>query len=196
MSVEPQRSHGLENAVTNAQIWRSLDEWPESARPKELWPYLSESGSLTERLRARAPGFKVQIVSQGHATLSDEDSSLLGAKPEEAGYIRQVYLCGAAEEPWVYARSVVAGPSERWLKELGEQPLGDRVFAAPDARRSPIVVAKLEPRHVLHKEAVLRLPVRLRAEASGALWARRSRLTVGDAHILIYECFLPALADA
>jgi chorismate--pyruvate lyase len=195
MSVEPQRSISLED-MTQTQIWRSLDEWPAASRPKELWPYLAEAGSLTERLRARASGLKVQIVSQGHATLSDEDSSLLGAKPEEAGYIRQVYLCGATEEPWVYARSVVAGPSERWLKELGEQPLGDRVFADPEARRSPIVVAKLEPRHVLHKEAVLRLSSAQRARAAVALWARRSRLTVGDAHILIYECFLPALTDA
>ncbi|HEY3858221.1 MAG TPA: chorismate lyase [Gammaproteobacteria bacterium] len=185
----------MENA-TQTQIWRSLDEWPASARPKELWPYLAEPGSLTERLRARAAGFKVQILSQGHATLSGEDMDLLGAKPDEAGYIRQVYLCGATEEPWVYARSVVAGPSENWLKELGEQPLGDRVFANPAAERSPIVVARLEPRHVLHKEAVARLSTSGRQQAAGVLWARRSRLTVRDAHILIYECFLPALTDA
>jgi chorismate--pyruvate lyase len=138
----------------------------------------------------------VQILSQGHATLSGEDMDLLGAKPDEAGYIRQVYLCGATEEPWVYARSVVAGPSENWLKELGEQPLGDRVFANPAAERSPIVVARLEPRHVLHKEAVARLSTSRRQQAAGVLWARRSRLTVRDAHILIYECFLPALTDA
>jgi chorismate lyase len=185
----------LENA-TQIQIWRSLDEWPAVARPKELWPYLAEAGSLTERLRSKAAGFRVQILSQGHATLSDEDSGLLGAKPEEAGYIRQVYLCGAGQEPWVYARSVVAGPSENWLKGLGEQPLGDRVFANPEALRSPIVVAQLEPRHGLHKEAVSWLPAPQRAAAAGALWARRSRLSVDDAHILIYECFLPALTDA
>ena len=35
-----------------------------------------------------------------------------------------------------------------------------------------------------------------RARAAGPLWARRSRLTVAGAHILIYECFLPALNDA
>jgi chorismate-pyruvate lyase len=70
------------------------------------------------------------------------------------------------------------------------------VFANPKAERSPIVVAKLEPRHGLHKEAVSRLPAPQRTAAAGALWARRSRLSVDDAHILIYECFLPALTDA
>jgi chorismate lyase len=135
----------------------------------------------------------VQILSQGHATLSEEDMALLGAKPDEAGYVRQVYLCGQGQQPWVYARSVVAGPSENWLKELGERPLGDKVFANADVERSPIAVARLEPRHALHKEAVARLPA---SQHGSALWARRSRLSVGGGHILIYECFLPALTDA
>lgn len=195
MSAEAQRSIDLEDA-TQTQIWRSLDEWPASARPARLWAFLSEAGSLTERLRARAGGLTVQVLSQGHATLSDEDMYLLGAKPDEAGYVRQVFLCGPGQQPWVYARSVVAGPSEDWLKGLGEQPLGDRVFADPAASRSPIAVAQLEPRHSLHKEAVARLTADQRSVASGTLWARRSRLSVDSGHILIYECFLPALSDA
>ena len=182
--------------ITTTTIWRSLDEWPASARPARLWAYLSEAGSLTERLRAKAGELQVQVLSQGHATLSDEDMNLLGAKPDEAGYVRHVYLCGPGHEPWVYARSLVAGPAERWLKELGERPLGDKVFAKADAERSPIEVAKLEPRHVLHKEAVAKLPAGPREAASAPLWARRSKLSVEGGHILIYECFLPAMTDA
>lgn len=182
--------------ATTHTLWQPLRDLPASARPGALWPYLAEAGSLTERLRARDPGFQVQLLAHGHAALSEEDTALLHAKPEEAGYVRQVYLCGGNHRPWVYARSVVAGPSEIWLKELGEQPLGDRVFADPRAERSPIVVAELDARHVLHKEALAHLPVPERARAAGPLWARRSRLTVDGAHILIYECFLPALADA
>ena len=163
---------------TQTQIWRSLEDWPASVRPRGLWPYLAEDGS------------------HGHTTLSEEDSALLGAKPEEAGYLRQVYLCGRERQPWVYARSLVAGPSESWLKDLGDQPLGDKVFSNPDAERSPILVAKIEPRHTLHKEAVARLSTQERQQAAQALWARRSRLSVDGAHILIYECFLPALSDA
>ena len=195
MSAVAEGSSGLESA-TQTQIWRSLDEWPVSARPARLWAFLSEAGSLTERLRARAGDLTVQVLSQGHATLSDEDMALLGAKPDEAGYVRQVFLCGPAQQPWVYARSVVAGSSEDWLKGLGERPLGDRVFADPAVQRSPIAVAMLEPRHALHKEALARLPAQQRTQAMGPLWARRSRLSVDGGHILIYECFLPALADA
>jgi len=182
--------------ANHAALWHSLDELPASARPRGLWSYLAEAGSLTERLRARDPGFQVQLLAHGHAALSEEDTALLEAKPEEAGYLRQVYLCGGDHRPWVYARSLTAGPSEAWLKELGEQPLGDRVFANPRAERSPIVIAQLDARHVLHKEALAHLSPQERARAAEPLWARRSRLTVEGAHILIYECFLPALSDA
>lgn len=182
--------------ATPVTTWQPLEAWAPAARPRALWPYLAEAGSLTERLRSRDAGFHVQLLAHGHATLSEEDMALLGAKPEEAGYVRQVYLCGGDRRPWVYARSLTAGPSESWLKELGEQPLGDRVFANPRAGRSPIVVAQLDARHVLHKEALAQLSAQERARATGPLWARRSRLTVEGAHILIYECFLPALTDA
>lgn len=182
--------------LSTATLWQSLEGWPAAARPRGLWRYLTEAGSLTERLRSRDAGLQVQLLAHGHTALSEEDTALLGAKPEEAGYVRQVYLCGGDLRPWVYARSLAAGPSEVWLKELGEQPLGDRVFANPRAERSPIVVAELDAHHVLHKEALAHLESQERARAAGLLWARRSRLTVDGAHILIYEVFLPALADA
>src|SRR5579871_3254049 len=167
------------NSVPAASaVWQPLEAWAATARPRELWPYLAETGSLTERLRSRDVGFQVQLLAHGHTALSEEDTELLGAKPEEAGYMRQVYLCGGDHRPWVYARSLTAGPSEVWLKELGEQPLGDRVFANPRAERSPIVVAQLDAHHVLHKEALAHLSMPERGCAAGLLWARRSRLTV------------------
>jgi len=179
---------------TRTQLWRSVDDWPPSARPASLWPLIAESGSLTERLRAKSGGkLQVQVIAQGHASLLEEDMALLGAKPEEAGYVRQVYLCGG-EQPWVYARSLVAGAADRWLKTLGDQPLGDQVFARKDAERSPIEAAQLDPRHALYKEALAHLPQDERARAAGPLWARRSLLSVDGIRILIYECFLPRLA--
>lgn len=178
---------------SRTQLWRRVDEWPAAVQPRALWPFIAEAGSLTERLRERSGGrFRVQVLAQGHASLHAEDMALLGAKPDEAGYVRQVFLC-AGEQPWVYARSLVAGAADRWLKELGERPLGDQVFARADARRSAIEAAKLDPRHALYKEAVGHLPAAERARVTDALWARRSLLTVEGVHILIYECFLPGM---
>lgn len=185
-------SMDLESGI-RTQLWRRVDEWPVAVQPRALWPFIAEAGSLTERLRERSGGrFRVQVLAQGHASLHEEDMALLGAKPDEAGYVRQVFLC-AGEQPWVYARSLVAGAADRWLKELGERPLGDQVFARADARRSAIEAAKLDPRHALYKEAVGHLPAAERARVTDALWARRSLLTVEGVHILIYECFLPEM---
>lgn len=180
-------------AGSRTQLWRRVDQWPATEQPRALWPFIAETGSLTERLREKSGGrFQVQVLAQGHAALHDEDMTLLGAKPDEAGYVRQVFLCGR-EQPWVYARSLVAGAADRWLKELGERPLGDQVFARADARRSAIEAAKLDPRHALYKEAVGHLPAAERARVTDELWARRSLLTVEGVNILIYECFLPEM---
>ena len=183
---------GLESG-SRSQIWRTVEEWPAEARPGGLWPLIAETGSLTERLRERSGGrLQVQVLAQGHASLQEEDTALLAAKPGEAGYVRRVFLCGR-ERPWVYARSLVAGAADRWLKQLGERPLGDQVFSRADVRRGCIEAARLDPRHALHKEAVAHLPAAQRP--TGELWARRSLLSVEGVHILIYECFLPELGS-
>lgn len=171
------------------ETWRPLESWPANARPATLWPYLSEIGSLTERLRAKAGrGFHVQLLKQGPLDLGVEDAALLGARAGDTAFLRQVYLCGA--EPWVYARSLAAGDAEGWLKELGDKPLGERVFAERDTRRGPIEVREIGPGHPLYAEATAGLAYEYRRP----LWARRSLLTVNGAGILIYECFLPGLA--
>lgn len=175
--------------VSGVGTWQPPDSWPSNARPATLWPYLSEIGSLTERLRTKAGrGFHVQLLKQGPAPLTPVDAALLGADPGGNAFVRQVYLCG--NEPWVYARSLAVGAGERWLKELGEKPLGERVFAERETRRGPIQLRQIGPGQPLYAEATAGLAYEYRRP----LWARRSLLTVNGAGILIYECFLPGLA--
>lgn len=170
-------------------VWRPIHAWAPEARPQTLWPYVVEAGSLTERLKAKAGGaFHVRVLEEGAASLSAEDASLLQAKPGEPGFMRQVYLCGS--EPLVYARSLAAGEGARWLRELGDNPLGSKVFAEKqDVRRSPIEATHLSPCQPLFDAATARL-----SRKPEELWARRSLLTVKGDAILIYECFLPGLA--
>ncbi|MGE5624879.1 MAG: chorismate--pyruvate lyase family protein [Bacillota bacterium] len=170
-------------------IWEPVESWSAGARPAVLWPFISEIGSLTERLRAKAGrGFHVQLLKHGPVALDPGEASLLGVTPDGAGYQRQVYLCG--REPWVYARSVTSGAGEKWLKDLGMTPLGEKVFAERDTRRGPIIAGQIGPEDPLYREAVAGLAY----EYTQPLWARRSLLTVNGAGILIYECFLPGLA--
>lgn len=175
-------------AEQNMRTWKPVADWPAARRPAGLWSFIAEAGSLTERLKAKVGNaFRVQLLHQGHFAPSEEEMLLLDAKPEEAGFERQVYLCGRA--PLVYARSMAMGSAEHWLKELGEQPLGERVFAEAGARRGPIHVTELDSHDHLYREAVAGLA----QHPDGKLWARRSLISVGGAGILIYECFLPEL---
>lgn len=152
-----------------------------------LWPYLTGAGSLTEKLRAKAGvSFHVEVLGEAEQTLGPEDATLLHVVPHSPGFVRQVRLCGP--EPWVYARSVTYGGGVRWLQALGGQPLGERVFAEPDARRGPIQVAHLHPGQPLFELAAER-----QVHPPESLWARRSVLQVGGTAILIYECFYPEL---
>lgn len=168
------------------QSWKPLADWPAAARPA-FWPYLAEAGSLTERLKARAgTAFHVEVLKEAQVKLLPQDSSLLGARSGETAFLRQVYLCGT--EPMVYARSVAVGEGARWLRGLGENPLGGRVFAEKDVARGTIEITELSAGEPLHSAAVAGL-----TRKPKGLWARRSLLTVGKAAILIYECFLPGL---
>ena len=175
--------------ASGLETWRPLESWPMAQRPAQLWPFLSEIGSLTERLRAKAGrGFHVQLIKQASLPLQAEDAQMLGVPPGSAAFERQVYLCG--QEPWVYARSLASGDGEKWLKDLGVTPLGEKVFAEKDTRRSAILAAQIGPEHLLFREATAGLAY----EYTRPLWARRSLLTVSGAAILIFECFLPGLA--
>ena len=175
-------------AAMDEHVWRPTHAWAPEVRPRTLWRYVVETGSLTERLRAKAGGsFHVRVLEEGTAPLAAEDAALLSARAGESVFLRQVYLCGS--EPLVYARSMAVGEGARWLKELGDNPLGQKVFAEKDVRRSPVEVTHLSPGQPLFDAAVARL-----GQKPGELWARRSLLTVKGAAILIYECFLPGLA--
>ncbi|MDE2090730.1 MAG: chorismate lyase [Gammaproteobacteria bacterium] len=166
------------------RLWRPLEAWPVKQRPA-VWIWLQDAGSLSKKLRATAgPAFHVQVVHEGRTVLDAEDARLLQSATGAPALERRVYLC--ADTPWVYARTLALAESGQWLDRLGAHPLGDRVFANADAKRSVIEVAKLEPQHNLYQKAL---------DGQGItppeLWARRSVLRVDSQQLLIYECFLP-----
>lgn len=173
----------------NQPQWLSLDAWPASERTAALWPFIAETGSLTEKLKARAgDAFRFRLLSESPQPLAADDAAMLGVAPGTQGLLRQVDLGGP--EPWVYARSLAAGEGVAWLQQLGRQPLGQRVFAQQDSSRGPIQVARLRPGHALLESAVAN-----RGRPLTELWARRSVLKTGGTAILIYEFFYPELGE-
>lgn len=170
--------------------WRAVSEWPEAERPPAPWVWLGYSGSLTQKLRALAGDtFHVRVVRETSTELQAEDARLLGVASGSPALLREVYLCGT--KPLVFGRTLAPTQgAARWLEQLGAQPLGDRVFAGQDTVRGEIEVQQLGGFDPFYRDAVRELD-----KAPARLWVRRSVLNVQAARLLIYEAFLPGVAD-
>ena len=146
--------------------WR--DRLPAESR---LGHWLTCEGSLTRALRAACLGaFHLRIHARGERALPTEGATLLGRPVGEPVRQREVWLlCG--EEAVVFARSwIPAGV----LDDPGDNPLGDRLFEAGEARRASLEVA----------------PV---TEGDHTLWARRSLHRTAGGTLVVGEIFLEGI---
>jgi chorismate--pyruvate lyase len=166
-------------------------EWLASAWPAGSWrTWLTDHGSLTRRLQAHAPRFRVERLSQAIGRPHRDEGHMLGLPPRHHALIREVLLKDA-DTPLVFAHSVIpldglVGP---WtaLAGLGNKPLGAALFSNPRVGRHALEYKRVDRRHPLYAGAARHL-----AEPPRALWARRSRFTLEDHPILVTEVFLPA----
>jgi chorismate--pyruvate lyase len=169
--------------------WLRPETIAASDRPGGLWAWLTECGSLTERLRRACWNrFNVQVIREREMQL--DVAGALVNESTGACRMREVYLC-CGDTPWVYActvmpQSLLAAANRHWLHELGSHALGDALTARGGIRRSQLAVAKVDSRHSLFHAAVADL-----SHPPEALWARRSVVAVENGSLLIRECFLP-----
>ncbi len=153
-------------------------------------PWLTDRGSLTDRIRTRCGSFGVRLLFQGPRQPTRDERPLFGARGPLT-LVREVCLdCGG--EPVVFAHSVarrrdLRGPW-RALARLGARPLGAALFAEPRVKRRPLSFRRLTPNDELHARACAALRARPRA-----LWARRSLFTLHNSPILVTEIFLPGI---
>ena len=146
---------------------------PLTKPPKIIWPWLIAQGSLTQQLRQQAAGqFRVQPLSERLTRPSADEARLLNIPSGQWAWVREVYLFGSDDVPWVLARTIIPMSSlegyARRLRYLGARSLGSLLFD----RHPPTCL-----RQVAH------LP-------QG--WARRNRYVWRGQPLLVQECFLPA----
>jgi chorismate--pyruvate lyase len=180
-------SAALENA-TPALAWTEAGAVPVALRPGSLWDWLVDDGSLTQRLRAAAgTGFGLARLGERFEDLRAADAERMGLAPPQRAWLREVVLTDGGR-PFIYAITVIPESTlaaHRWLAELGDRPLGEAVFAAPDASREPLEVARLAAAHPLAARAL-----RATGVALEFVWARRSVLRVARRPLLVHECFV------
>lgn len=166
--------------------------WTRATFAMQDWrPWLTDHGSLTQRLRARCPAFAVHRLRQGAARPHDDERAALALRGDRVALVREVLLlCG--DTPLIFAHTVVPLPSLRgpWrtLAGLGNRPLGAALFANPKIARFPLEYRRLDRRHPLHRAAVAAT-----GTGHGPLWARRSLFALDGHPLLVSEVFLPAV---
>jgi len=162
---------------------------PPITTPYRAW--LTDRGSLTQRIADRYPQVRVEVVFQGLRYPNRDESFLFEDRPRSRVLVREVYLyCGAL--PVVFAHTIMRSEDLHgvWhaVSMLGSRPLGGALFADPRVWRGPLRHKKLGPHHELYRRALSVLP-----RGDGALWARRSLFALHKSPILVTEVFLPGI---
>lgn len=172
-------------------FWRH----PLCLAPRALRPWLTETGSLTARLKTKFPALRVNVLKQGwQRPLRDETYPLRLSRTNTLTAVREVLL-QQNDTPLVFAHSITPRNALyggfHLLSRIGSLPLGALLFANPTITRSPLAWCQIDHRHLLWQKAHAvtgPLPPRL--------WARRSVFFSGRDCLLVTEVFLPPVTMA
>lgn len=147
--------------------------------------WLLYEGSLTERLKQVGQQFSVKLLGQQLLAPNTEEKQRLKGKDQVV--IREVLLyCN--EKPWVFARSLFSPSAENAntlnLQQLGNQSLGESLFARNDLHCGQIEVAEVALAH----------PIALLNQQwfgqNHRLLGRRRMFSTGGEQLLVSEVFL------
>ena len=159
--------------------------------PHSLRLWLSDRGSLTQRLKSRCDSFRVVPLATGLARPNPDEYALLGLAPGTRAYVREVLLL-CNEVPVVFAHSVLPHASLRggWngITRLGSRPLGEALFSNSRILRQPLAFHRLRHDHPLFGAITQQQTL-----AVSSLWARRSVFCLNGHPLLVTEVFLPAI---
>jgi chorismate--pyruvate lyase len=158
--------------------------------PSELAPWLTDTGSLTRRLKLHNQhGFSVKVLGNHWIKPLTDESLLLQLPTTQMAYQREVNLLDG-DYANVYARTVIPLATYQAMKHrfnsLGNKPLGELLFTDPTVTRGPIQIASLKPGQWLYEMALLEEELR-----PDELWARRSQFFISGKPLLVNEIFLP-----
>ncbi|MGL5302544.1 MAG: chorismate--pyruvate lyase family protein [Aeromonas sp.] len=148
--------------------------------PAHLRPWLLDAGSMTQRLRQYHRHFSLEWVGNYPVALGVDEQWLVDSATP-MGTCREVILHGD-HGPAVLGWTLFADGAGQGsgIALLGNQPLGERVFAKGPARRDHLQLARFNLAANSHHPAT-------------TVWGRRSRLFLGPWPLLVHELLLPDL---
>ena len=156
--------------------------------PPALEPWLAEPGLLTARVRAACgTATRLRLLRLVPAPIDPRVARRLGSN-DHTCLLREIeFTCGPRR--WIFAQSVLPQSTVQqhpWLRELGDNGLGESLNAVEDVRREPLEYLELHGGHDLALAAGV-------ADPGQRVWARRAVYRLGAWPIMVQEVFLPAL---
>lgn len=142
--------------------------------------WLLNPNSTTQQMRRISDNYKVLKLQQGWDMMSKTESlALKSCHGRLQGIVREVEIY-CDEQIWMYGRTVIPKTTltgkERRLLALGNQSIGEILFADPTLVRSEFEVAKIKYQ-------------------DEDFWGRRSFFFVSGKPLLMTEIFMPAMMN-
>ncbi|HWJ37034.1 MAG TPA: chorismate lyase [Steroidobacteraceae bacterium] len=155
-----------------------------------LRPWLIAKGMLSARLKAACgERFGLRLIDQWTGLLTS--SQKLGLRADDnAGLFRDVEMA-RADQVWVFAQTVTPDSTlclHPWLAELGDTALDETLNGLSGVERSSYEYAWLPDTDPLTARALREAEVK-----PSGLWARRARVALRGAPLLMQEVFLPVM---
>ncbi|MBT0586765.1 chorismate--pyruvate lyase family protein [Alteromonas oceanisediminis] len=154
--------------------------------------WLLDTGSLTERLQSQCRQLDVKVLFHAEATPSGTESGLLN-RHDSPFFIREVMLLGDGV-PWVFARSVIPRAiNQGELINLGNQPLGKRIFNDPRFKRGDFALCAT-PYTALKARLAIHLSDTSHSDNDNLcqVYGRRSVFSFSAHKLSVAEWFLPS----
>jgi chorismate lyase len=154
--------------------------WLESpAIPGHEFSWITEEGSLTERLKKEFNDVEVDVIYEGLASEKETD------------YIREVII-KSCDKPMIFAQTRVKmiDLDRAWscLKELGQQSLANILFKDPKIFRHSLLYRLCDSDDILYRR--LKSLGYIHEEI---LWIRKSKWEKDGKILSLTEAFLPKL---
>jgi chorismate--pyruvate lyase len=183
MTLEKTRS-------TDSIQWLPAERLGQVSMDAQVRPWLIGKGLLSVRMKAVcAERFSLRLVDLWTGLLSAAQKSALRSQ-DNAALFRDVEMCNR-DTVWVFAQTIMPDSTlsaHPWLAELGETALGETLSDLSGVERSSYEYAWLPV-----EEAVTARALRDADIKPAGLWARRSRVSLRGAPLLMQELFLPAM---
>jgi chorismate--pyruvate lyase len=185
-------THGKTRTVDSIQ-WLPAERLGQLSIDAQLRPWLIGNGLLTSRMKALCgKRFALRLVGQWPGLLGAAHRAALRSS-DNAGFFREVELyCGG--QVWAFAQTIMPDSTlsdHLWLAELGDTALCETLGDLSGIERGSYEYAWLPV-----AEAVTARALRGAEVKPAGLWARRVRVTLRGAPLLMQELFLPAMGRA